>query len=174
MPDATSIAQRRRRSAGSVWLMLTLLVLGSVGCRGLRRGQRDQGLNEARYFSLRGADALQVAKVEDAEALFAEALRRCPNDERAHWGMSEIHSQRGDCQAAAFHMQEAARMSGNNPDLLVKLEIYRGLARYPGSGRKSRTGAGRQSPACGCFGNGSAAWPSTSSRGRGHAAVSSR
>ena len=81
----------------------------------------DAGLRQARQFSLRGADALQMQKYDDAEALFAEALRRCPTDERAHWGMAEVQWRRGNCQTATHHMEEASRMSGNNPDLLVRL-----------------------------------------------------
>lgn len=81
----------------------------------------DVGLRQARQFSLRGADALQMQKYDDAEALFAEALRRCPTDERAHWGMAEVQWRRGNCQTATHHMEEASRMSGNNPDLLVRL-----------------------------------------------------
>ncbi len=100
-----------------------VLVLASVfpGCRSLRNGQRDLGVSEARQFSLRGTDALQLKKYDDAEALFSEALRRCPADERAHWGMAEVQAQKGNCQTATVHMQEASRLSGNNPDLLVRL-----------------------------------------------------
>ena len=91
------------------------------GCQGFRARQREAGITEARQFSLRGADALQLSKFDDAEALFSEALRRCPTDERAHWGMAEIQAKKGDCHSAAIHMQEASRLSGNNPDLLVRL-----------------------------------------------------
>lgn len=62
-----------------------------------------------------------MQKYEDAEALFAEALRRCPTDERAHWGMAEVQWKQGNTQTAAVHMEEASRMSGNNPDILVRL-----------------------------------------------------
>lgn len=106
-------------SGGVLCVMAMTCCLG--GCRGLRSGSREIGITEARQFSLRGADALQFKKYDDAEALFAEALRRCPSDERANWGMAEVQWHRGDCQTATTHMQEAARLSGNNPDLLVRL-----------------------------------------------------
>lgn len=105
----------------AVALCLAGMTVGQAGCRGLRSWNREQGITEARQFSLRGADALQIKKFDDAETLFAEALRRCPTDERAHWGMAEVYSHKGNCQAATVHMGEASRLSGNNPDLLVRL-----------------------------------------------------
>jgi Tfp pilus assembly protein PilF len=92
------------------------------GCRSLRQKKQEQAaLTAARQFSLRGTDALQQQKLSDAEALFSESLRHSPTDERAHCGIAEVLYQRGDCSAAAAHLQEAARTSGNNPDLLVRL-----------------------------------------------------
>lgn len=106
-------------------LALTTIICGLFaslnGCQSFRARQREAGITEARQFSLRGADALQSSKFDDAEALFSEALRRCPTDERAHWGMAEIQAKKGDCHSAAVHMQEASRLSGNNPDMLVRL-----------------------------------------------------
>jgi tetratricopeptide (TPR) repeat protein len=93
---------------------------------------------QARQFSLRGADALQMEKHEDAEALFAEALRRCPTDERAHWGMAEVQWSRGNSQTATYHMEEASRMSGNNPDLLVRLgEMHLQAGRWDDAQRQA-------------------------------------
>jgi tetratricopeptide (TPR) repeat protein len=109
------------RPPAGCFVALWVLLFGCLGCRSLRRGQPDIGASQARHFSLRGADALQLNKYDDAETLFAEALRRCPTDERAHWGMAEVQWHRGNCQAAAYHMEEASRMSGNNPDLSVRL-----------------------------------------------------
>jgi len=107
------------------WIALVVSLMGSgaclPGCRGLRSWNRELGITEGRQFSLRGADALQVKKFDDAETLFSEALRRCPTDERAHWGMAEVQAHKGNCQAATVHMEEASRLSGNNPDLLVRL-----------------------------------------------------
>lgn len=102
---------------------IAVAVCGSLGgCRAFRQKRDDpSALTMARQFSLRGADALQQQKYNDAEALFSESLRLSPTDERAHWGLAEVLYQRGDCQAAAVHLQEAAQTSGNNPDLLVRL-----------------------------------------------------
>ncbi len=102
----------------TAWLSL---VSPMTGCGVLRRTQNSSALTQARQFSLRGADALQSQKYDDAETLFAEALRRSPSDERAHWGMAEVQWHKGDRLAATEHMLEASRMSGNNPDFLVRL-----------------------------------------------------
>lgn len=102
-------------------LLAPVLVGSAMGCRSLRRSQSNATLAEARKYSLRGAEALQSNKTDDAEALFTESLRRSPQDERAHWGMAEIQWQKGNHAVATRHMQEAARISGNNPELLVRL-----------------------------------------------------
>jgi Tfp pilus assembly protein PilF len=75
----------------------------------------------ARQLSLRGADSLQQQKYNDAEALFAEALKNCPTDERAHWGMAEVLFHQGNHAAATRHMHDAVQLSQSNPDLLVRL-----------------------------------------------------
>lgn len=92
----------------------------SSGCRVLRnRDTRD--VTSARQLSLRGFDALQQRKYNDAESLFVEALRQSPSDERAQQGFSEVLWQRGERQQAATHMSRAVELSGANPDLLVRL-----------------------------------------------------
>jgi tetratricopeptide (TPR) repeat protein len=102
-------------------LLICLLCCGS-GCNALRQRRVQQVAHStARQFSLRGFDALQAQKYDDAEALFSESLRHSPNDERAHWGLAEVLYQRGDRQTAAKHMQEAAKVSGNNPEMSVRL-----------------------------------------------------
>ena len=117
----------RLNYSGQMVLVGVLMVVSTgatsllTGCRGYRAKNRSLGMTEARQFSLRGADALQLNKFDDAEALFSESLRRCPTDERAHWGMAEVQAHKGNCQAAQAHMQEASRLSGNNPDLVVRL-----------------------------------------------------
>jgi tetratricopeptide (TPR) repeat protein len=75
----------------------------------------------ARQLSLRGADALQRSREQDAEMLFSEALRRSPLDERAHWGYACTLWNRGDRNRAIEHMREALRLSGRNPDYAIRL-----------------------------------------------------
>ena len=74
-----------------------------------------------RGLSLRGFDALQQRKYQDAESLFVEALRRSPNDERAQQGYAEVLWVREQHAAAVEHMTKAVMLSGSNPDLMVRL-----------------------------------------------------
>ena len=105
--------------------MLLLAVLFSMfvcqGCRTLRSTRHTKELAAARQRSLRGADELQQENWNEAELLFTEALRRSPADERAQWGMAEVLWQRGEGTAAIKHMEQATQISGDSPDLLVRL-----------------------------------------------------
>lgn len=103
---------------------MLLCIHGSVGCRALRnhrqiREQREQGA--ARQLSLRGHEALQQKKYLDAESFFGEAIRQSPVDERAQWGYAEVLWERGQRGAAIEHMTQAVTMSGDHPDLVVRL-----------------------------------------------------
>ncbi len=101
-----------------------MLVVGP-GCRTLRSSRHTRSLTTARQLSLRGADHLQQGNYGEAGTLFSEALRNSDADERAHWGLGECLWKEGSCRQAASHMAQAAELSGNNPDLLVRLgEMY--------------------------------------------------
>ncbi len=105
-----------------IWVIVCVQCL--VGCRALRnhrqiREQREQGA--ARQLSLRGHEALQQEKYIDAESFFGEAIRQSPVDERAQWGYAEVLWQRGQRSPAIEHMTQAVAMSGDNPDLIVRL-----------------------------------------------------
>lgn len=104
-----------------VGLSSLLLVASSVGCRALRNGRQTRALATARQLSLRGADALQQQKWNDAEMLFSEAIRHSQADERAQWGYAEVLWQQNQRAAASQHMSHAVEMSGGNPDLVVRL-----------------------------------------------------
>ncbi len=92
-----------------------------VGCRILDRGQRNQSLVSARQLSLRGTEAYQRDRIQDAELLFTQALTQSPYDERAHWGYANTLWKQGDKNKAIEHMAEAYRLSGRNPDYAVQL-----------------------------------------------------
>ena len=117
---------RRRRSKLSFgllmsWVLTSLICLQNAGCRGLVQQKSNSQLVAARQLSLRGASALQRSREQDAEMLFSEALRNSPLDERAHWGYATTLWQRGDRQRAIAHMREAVRLSGRNPEYVVRL-----------------------------------------------------
>ena len=117
---------RRRRSKLSFgllmsWVLTSSICLQNAGCRGLVQQKSNSQLVAARQLSLRGASALQRSREQDAEMLFSEALRNSPLDERAHWGYATTLWQRGDRQRAIAHMREAVRLSGRNPEYVVRL-----------------------------------------------------
>ena len=109
----------------SAWRWRVLVLAASVllcqGCHSLRSGRQTRELSAARGRSLRGTDELQQKNYQAAEALFSEALRRSPADERAQWGMAEILWHRDESAQAIDHMRMAAEISGDNPELLVRL-----------------------------------------------------
>ncbi len=108
------------------WLALTC----GTGCRALRcQESTDASLAAARRLSLQALDAQQHNHWEQAEGLFASAVEQCPADERAHHGYAESLWQRGAQDQSVVHMEEAVRLSGNDPERLVQLGgmyLYRG------------------------------------------------
>ena len=118
--------QSPRRQVTSIFsAMLVLLVGSEVGCRAFRGTPTNKPLVSARQLSLRGADALQRDRYSDAELLFSQALAQSPLDERAHWGYATTLWSRGDKEQATYHMSEALRLSGKNPEYAIRLgEMY--------------------------------------------------
>lgn len=123
-------------------LLLGLIILGAgqgscAGCRTLRAGLPDGRLVRGRQLSLRGADLLRRSRFEDAQSLFSEAIHHCPTDERAHWGYATTLWENGRRPEAIAHMREAVRLSGSNPEFMVRLgEMY--LAEGDAIGAKSQ------------------------------------
>ncbi len=100
-------------------------LLGFAGCTCLHRDKVDANVVSARQLSLRGMDAIQRGQWDDAENLFADALRKNPADERAHRHFAEVQWRRGQHQVAIRHQEESVRLSGGDPSLLVQLgEMY--------------------------------------------------
>jgi tetratricopeptide (TPR) repeat protein len=97
-------------------------IWAAMGCRVFRSQQvSDENISEARRLSLQGLDAQQRGQWDRAESLFAAAILKCPSDERARYGYAESLWQRGAWQQALSHMEEAARLSGSDPERLVRL-----------------------------------------------------
>lgn len=106
---------------GLTLLVMVLVAKSLCGCACWGRNAKEAGVVGARQLSLKGIDALQGGKWEDAEALFADALRQNPSDERAHRHYAEVMWNRGEQKAAIHHMEESVRLSGGDPALLVQL-----------------------------------------------------
>jgi tetratricopeptide (TPR) repeat protein len=102
--------------------ILAILAISTLcGCRMLVGKARNQSLVNARQLSLRGTDAFQRNRDQDAELLFSQALSESPQDERAHWGYASVLWKSGDKRKALEHMNEAYRLSGRNPDYAIQL-----------------------------------------------------
>lgn len=100
---------------------IALCVVGLVGCRAFRGAGRDTPLSHARQLSLRGADALERQRFQDAESLFSEAIQQCEQDERAHWGYAETLWKKGRRTEAIMHMHRAVELSTTKPTYAVRL-----------------------------------------------------
>ncbi len=135
-----SLLERPHRT----WLLIAFaccILEMQSGCRVLRRRAERAELDNARQLSLRGTDALDRDRYQDAELLFAEALQNCPNDERAQWGYAQTLWQRGATESAIEHMREAIRLSGKNAEYRVRLgEMYLAIGELQSAGmERSRT-----------------------------------
>ena len=63
----------------------------------------------------------QKGKDEEAGKLFAQAIELCPVDERCRHQYAEVLWRQGHGRDAITHMQEAVRLSGGDPLLVVRL-----------------------------------------------------
>ncbi len=127
---------RQRAVAGAI---LFGLLIGAPGCRVFRSHKvSDENIAAARQLSLQGMDAQQRGHWDRAETLFAAAILKCPSDERARYGYAEALWQRGAWQKAVEHMEEAVRLSGNDPERLVRLgQMYRARGDLARAGRQA-------------------------------------
>jgi tetratricopeptide (TPR) repeat protein len=116
---------RVRRFGGGWWRTGILMVCGAAmslcGCKMLPRGSSNEQLLASRRMSLQGTDALQRGHWEEAESLFAGAVKKCGVDERAHAGYAEALWQRGAFEPAIREMEKATQLADGNQQLLVRL-----------------------------------------------------
>lgn len=105
----------RLRCGVCVWL------LACCGCAlvGHERPVPKQ-LAQSRQASQRGISALDRGDWDKGEALLAEAIQLCPLDPEPHRHYAEALWHRGAKEQALAEMQEAARLSGENPALAVR------------------------------------------------------
>ncbi len=64
---------------------------------------------------------MQENQWDVAETLFSDALDVSRADDRAHWGLAESLWQRGEKQLAIDHMEQAVRLSANDPKRIQRL-----------------------------------------------------
>jgi tetratricopeptide (TPR) repeat protein len=112
-------------------LFFVVAVASLSGCRILNRRNENPQLIQARQLSLQGADALERSRAQDAEALFSEAIKHSPLDERAHWGYATTLWERGEKKPAIEHMRQAIQLSGHNPQYQIQFgEMLLSVGRY--------------------------------------------
>jgi tetratricopeptide (TPR) repeat protein len=111
----------------------------ACGCRAFRcQKASDETIAEARQLSLQGMAARQRGRWDQAEALYADAVLKCPRDERARCGYAESLWQRGAQAEAVAHMEEAVRLSGHDPERVVQLgEMYLARGEWERSGQQA-------------------------------------
>jgi tetratricopeptide (TPR) repeat protein len=66
-------------------------------------------------------DAMQHGHWPEAENLFGSAVKTCPASERARAGFAETLWQKDSRDEAIAQMEEAVRLSGGDPEMLVRL-----------------------------------------------------
>jgi tetratricopeptide (TPR) repeat protein len=75
----------------------------------------------SREFCNHGLCALQDGQLPEAEVLFQQALEVSPYDERARRCYADTLWRQGKMEPALKNMEEAVRLSGDDPDSLVQL-----------------------------------------------------
>ncbi|WP_425615437.1 tetratricopeptide repeat protein [Anatilimnocola sp. NA78] len=138
-PPSTLLRERKpKRAAG--WVVVLLFLTGCCGgCRSLPcRKESDETISLTRQLSLRGKDAQQKGRWDQAETFFAQAVAASPKDERARCGYAESLWRRGAQDQAVTHMVEAVKLSGDDPERLVQLgQMYLAQNNLPAAGRQA-------------------------------------
>jgi tetratricopeptide (TPR) repeat protein len=100
------------------------MVVTVGGCATFGRRASDDVV-AARQHSLRGVEAMQRGRWDEAEAQFSQAVATCPADERAHAQLAETMWRRAATDDAIVEMEKAAELSGGDAAVLVRLgEMY--------------------------------------------------
>jgi tetratricopeptide (TPR) repeat protein len=111
---------------------LCLMSICFAGCRSICPRSMEKNVVDARQASLQGLDAMQQGKWDEAETIFASAVKCSPADERARGCYAETLWRRGACEQAITHMQEAVQLSQADPQRLVQLgEMHLSLGQLP-------------------------------------------
>lgn len=107
-----------------VWLGLT----GFGGCKSLWKRSVADNVIAARQTFLRGMDAMQQERWEEAEQLFSQSIATSPVDAAAQRRFAQTLWRRGDHTRAVRHMEESVRLATGDAEALVELgEMYLAL-----------------------------------------------
>ena len=129
--------------------LLAMLVLPTTlaGCHlPGRDGPVSQSLATCRQLSQQGVAALERGQHEQAEKLLSKAVKACPADPEARRHYAEALWQRGDRTNAVAQLEQAARQSGDDAALHVRLaEMHLAMSR-PDAARQSAEQAVQRNP----------------------------
>lgn len=101
------------------------MLLVSAGCSGLSKRVHQDDVVLARQIARQGADAFHEKDWERAEQYYSKAVEVCPVDERVRARYAETMWNLGLHREAIEHQEHAVRLSGSDPDLVIRLgEMY--------------------------------------------------
>jgi len=109
------------RTRAAAWCVILVLLPATVGCAGFSRRLQPDDVVLARQIAQRGMDAVDAGNWQKAEQSFAQAVEVCPVDEQVQARYAEALWHRGARKDALEHMEEAVRLSGGEPELVVRL-----------------------------------------------------
>lgn len=92
-----------------------------AGCRSAQPAGLTQSMVDSRQMAMRGQDAIQGGRWDEASQWFGRAVEACPANERARAGFAETKWQRGQTKAAIDEMREAVRLSADDAEMQVRL-----------------------------------------------------
>jgi len=107
-------------------MSLLLVIAVATGCQSPRfGGAAPKSLIESRQLSQRGVNAIERNDWESAEKLLVQAVDRCPICPEARRNYAKTLWQRGQSTEALAQMDEALRLSVDDPTLLVDAAAMR-------------------------------------------------
>lgn len=95
--------------------------LCTSGCHTFRRQAVEEHVATSREYSLRGMAEFEQGNHTEAKALLAQAVKSFPRDFRARRRYADALFALGDTDGAMVQMEQAVRLSGNEPIQLVRL-----------------------------------------------------
>lgn len=101
--------------------LLAVFIAFAPACATLRRNRGADPILTSRQFSLRGTDAMQQKRWDDAATFFEAAISANPADERPHRQYAEVLWQRGNRDEAIRQMEESLKLSAGDPEVRVRL-----------------------------------------------------
>lgn len=101
-------------------VIIASLAVCACGCRSLSRTPVPQSVAIGRQLSQQGASAMDRHDWKRAESLLAKSVQANPQDAEARRNYADALAHRGALQEALAQIEEARRLTGEDPALLVR------------------------------------------------------